>query len=198
VGGVRRQRLRPAWTPEQLAGLYSEQHCYTGWKDHRLRVPVTTQVINWMLAEHQWSSAADLSAGDGAMLDESTAQRKVFGDLVDPCTGSDLLAPGYVGPIEQTIHQIRDVDLLVCTETIEHLDDPDGFLKTARTRVKGAVFSTPVGSWNDPTPGHYWAWDREAVEDILRQADFHPVTYLELGWSNKRELPHTFGIWGCV
>jgi hypothetical protein len=103
-----------------------------------------------------------------------------------------------IGPIEETIQTIPNVDLLVCAETIEHLDDPDRFLKTAHDRVNGLVLSTPVGSWNDPTPGHYWAWDREAVEDMLAQAGFHPVTYLELGWSDKRELPHTFGIWGCV
>lgn len=191
MGGVRRQRVRPAWSPEQLADLYSETHYFTGWKDHRLRVPVTTQVINWMLHEYGWSSAADLSCGDGAMLMGSTAKHITHGDLVQVMPGQ------LVGPIEDTIHQV-DVDLLACAETIEHLDDPDGFLKTARTRVKGAVFSTPVGSWNDPTPGHYWAWDREAVEDMLSSAGFSPVTYMELGWSDKRELPHTFGIWGCV
>lgn len=185
-----RQRVRPAWSPEQLAALYSETHCYTGWLDHRLRVPVTTQVINWMLAENEWSAAADLSAGDGFMLEASTAQRKVFGDLVDSGSGTQL-----VGAVEDTIHQV-DVDLLVCAETIEHLDDPDGFLKVARSRVKGAVFSTPVGSWNDPTPGHYWAWSRQGVEEMFADAGFAPVTYLELSWTQP-DLPHTFGIWGC-
>jgi hypothetical protein len=116
-------------------------------------------------------------------------EAKIYGDLVP---GHDLC-----GPIEQTIEKIPAEGLLICGETIEHLDDPGAFLTVARARVASLVISTPVGSWDDPTPGHYWAWDREEVELMLRDAGFTPETYLEMSWPGLQRLPHAFGIWSC-
>jgi hypothetical protein len=186
-----RQRLRPVWPPAVLDALYHEVHDCHGWLDHRLRVPVTGQLAQWMTAECGLRSAADLSCGEGSALDmvNLPAEARFYGDLV----------PGhpYCGPIEKTLYEIPPVGLLICGETIEHLDDPDTFLVGARSRVSCLVVSTPVGSWNDSTPGHYWAWDRPEVEAMLGRAGFTVHVYLELGWPGDPRLPHTFGIWGC-
>ena len=186
-----RQRLRPVWSPRALDGLYHQVHDYRGWRDHRLRVPLTGQLAQWMVGEYGLTSAADLSCGEGAALDmvDLPSGSRFYGDLV----------PGhpYCGPIEKTLHEIPPVGMLICGETIEHLDDPDSFLAAARSRVGCLVVSTPVGSWNDPTPGHYWAWDRVEVESMLSRAGFTADAYTELSWPGDPRLPHTFGIWGC-
>jgi hypothetical protein len=185
-----RKRLRPAHSPEALADLYATRHDYHGWKDHLLRVPTSTALVNWMLAEHGWSSVADLSCGEGATVGDSNAAVKILGDIT----------PGHPfhGPIEDTIHRIPPVDLFVCDETIEHLDDPDAVLVTIRGKAQGLICSTPVGSWDDPTLGHYWAWEREDVEAMLTTAGWRVETYMRLEFpGHKPHLPHDFGIWGC-
>lgn len=188
---MRRQRLRPAWSAQELADLYGHPHDYRGWRDHRLRVPVTGQLAQWMLESYSIITAADLSCGEGACLDMVALPRelKYYGDLT----------PGHqiCGPVEKTIHEIPPNSLLVCGETIEHLDDPDAFLAAARPRCAALVVSTPVGSWDDTTPGHYWAWDREEVEAMLTTAGFTTDAYLEMSWPGNESLFHTFGIWGC-
>jgi len=182
------QRLRPKWSDEGLSKLYSGEHDYRGWQDHRLRIPVTQALAAWMIEEFDLKSAADLSAGDGALLEALPVDEKVWGDIVSNPFFQ------HCGPIEETILEVQ-TDLLVCGETIEHLDDPQAFFKNARKHVKAMALSTPVGSWNDDTPGHYWAWNREYVEQMLGRAGFEFVTYTELSFSAEY-LPHTFGIWG--
>lgn len=188
-----RVRLKPAWNSAQLADLYSATHDYRGWLDHRLRVPVTSRLAQWLADEYSFTSAADLSCGEGAALNALTTPvvTKHYGDIVSGWP--------FCGPIEKTITEIPPVDLLICGETIEHLDDPDSFLVVTRKQVKSLVVSTPVGSWGDGTPGHYWAWDRESVEAMLRTAGFTVVTYLFIDFSGLRNtLPHDFGIWACL
>lgn len=186
-----RQRLRPAWSQEKLRELYTQQHDYRGWHDHRLRVPVTGQLAEWLREEIGATFAADLSCGEGAALDavQLPAERKLYGDF----------SPGHpvCGPIEETISLIPAGSLLICGETIEHLDDPDAFLVKTRDFAGSLIVSTPVGSWGDDTPGHYWAWDREAVEDMLSRAGFSVVSYLEMSWPGNSILKHMFGIWAC-
>lgn len=186
-----RQRLKPAWSEDQLKALYAERHNCVGWRDHELRVPVTGLLADWMRRECGAKTAADLSCGEGAALDlvQLPLQAKFYGDF----------APGHpiCGPIEKTIDHIPPDSLLICGETIEHLDDPDGFLTRARERVGSLVVSTPVGSWDDTTPGHYWAWDREEVEAMLEKSLFRVVSYMEMSWPGDPHLIHKFGIWGC-
>ena len=128
---------------------------------------------------------------EGSALDSLAlpADRKYYGDIT----------PSWpiCGPVQETICQVPAGGLLICGETIEHLDDPDGFLAACRPRFSALVLSTPVGSWDDPAPGHYWAWDRPEVEAMLTAAGFTPWTYLELSWPGDPSLPHAFGIWGC-
>ena len=186
-----RQRLRPAWSEAELAALHGRVHDCRGWRDHRLRVPVTSQLAAWMTAEYGYSHASDLSCGEGSSLNmlPLPADKKYRGDIT----------PGWeiCGPIQETICRVPAGGLLICGETIEHLDDPDGFLASCRPRFSALVLSTPVGSWDDPAPGHYWAWDRPEVDAMLSAAGFIPWTYLELSWPGDPSLPHAFGIWGC-
>ena len=165
-----RVRLRPAHSPADLARIYARPHDHTRWADHLVRVAVTAQFAHQLCG--RVARAADLSCGDGTILGALDVGERFFGDF----------APGheFTGPIEETLGQIPDVDLLICTETLEHLDDPDLVLKQARTKTRTLVLSTPVDAWHDDNLEHYWSWSRAGVEDMLRGAGFDPAVYCEL------------------
>lgn len=190
-----RQRLRAAYTAEELARIYASPHDHRQWKDHTLRVAATIQVAQWMVhpamgeIPAQASRVADLSCGNGAIIGAVPAAVKYYGDI----------APGYEyeGPIEQTIDDLtHDVDLFICSETLEHLDDPDKVLRKIRSRTESLVLSTPVDAWDDLNEEHYWAWSREDVEGMLTAAGFMPEVYTAVDFRPKG-LPYCFGIWGC-
>ena len=179
-----RIRLRPAYSDDELAKIYATPHDHTKWEDHLVRVATTAQFARTCAGKA--SRAADLSCGDGAVLDAIRATEKVYGDY----------APGYplTGPIEQTIDRISPVDVFVCCETLEHLDDPDLVLRKIRAKARGLVLSTPVGAFDDTNPEHYHAWSREAVEAMMVAAGFQLRVYMELDFRSCGGV-YAFGVW---
>ena len=169
-----RIRLRPAYSPEELAALYPQPHNHTRWPDHLARVQETIKVA-LDLYQSPGGVIADLSCGDAttprAVASERDAEL-ILGDF----------APGYeiTGPVEQTITQVTHADLFICCETIEHLDDPDTVLKLIRERATRLVLSTPLGETTPANPEHYWGWDKEGVADMLAAAGWHPRIYRDL------------------
>lgn len=183
-----RVRLRPAYSPEQLAEVYPVPHEHGRFPDHRLRVAATIEVARWLADGEGVVRAADLSCGDGAILRALDVPHPYYGDFADHYH--------YVGPIEETIEQIPAVDLFVCAETVEHLDDPDAVLKAIRSTARLLVLSTPVDAWNDDNPEHYWAWGRDDVEAMLAGAGFEVSVFTAVDF-RPMSLPYCFGIWGC-
>lgn len=179
-------RLRPAHTPEELARIYATPHVHTKWLDHKVRVAVTAQFAH-ALAGHV-GSAADLSCGDGTILNALDVDTRYFGDF----------APGYdlTGPIDDTIDQIPVVDLFICCETLEHLDDPAEALNRIRDKTKTLILSTPVDAFGDTNPEHYWAWSRQGVEDLLSQARFQVLAYTAVD-CRPGGGEYMFGVWYC-
>lgn len=181
------RRLRPAHPPERLAQIYAKPHDSSHWRDHVVRVAITCELAANVFEDCTVCSVADLSCGDATVARYVEAARTVLGDI----------APGYhhTGPIEQTIDEIDPVDLFICCETIEHLDDPHLILKKIRAKTRYLVLSTPIDAWDDANIEHYWAWDRDEVEWMLYMAGFttlKPYVQLDMreSWS-----PYCFGIW---
>lgn len=182
-----RQRLRPAYSPEQLAKVYPEPHQHTRFRDHLVRVGVTREIAMGVLHHDDTvKSVADLSCGDASIAKHLGLQRTVLGDF----------APGYelTGPLETTLDQLEPVDIYICSETLEHLDDPDLVLKKIRQKTRYLVLSTPVEAWNEDNPEHYWAWSRADVEAMLRQAGFSVLLYNPLDM-RKSWSCYCYGIW---
>jgi hypothetical protein len=185
---VTRVRLRPTYTPEQLAALYAAPHDHTRWEDHRIRVAITIEACRWFVRRGDVHTVADLSCGDAAIARALDVGTVVLGDF----------APGYdhTGPLETTIEQIPPVDLFICSETIEHLDEPETALKQIRAKTRHLVLSTPVDAGQDANPEHYWSWDRPDVEAMLTAAGFTVEAYTAVDL-RPAGFYYQFGIWAC-
>jgi len=177
-------RLRPAHDPATLATMYAQPHRHEHLTDHRFRVRDTIEAARG--AARLCVSAADLSCGDGVILRSLNIPNKIFGDL----------APGYpiVGPIERTIDEIPYVDLFVCCETLEHLDDPPRILRDIR-RMRREKGIPHVGRYTDEEVAeHYWAWNQAGVENLLMQAGF-AVDSFSVSDHRPSGFSYCFGIW---
>ena len=126
------RRLRPAHDAATLASIYAQPHDANRWEDHRQRVAASIAFIE-ARSKRYAGTIADLSCGNGAI-----ARGVAFPD--DTVILGDF-APGYdiTGPIEQTIDDIPHVDLFICSETLEHVDDPALVLGKIRADRKSVV-----------------------------------------------------------
>jgi len=187
-----RCQLRPFYTPEQRAALYSRTYDHTRWPDHVERVAYTIAVLDRLGAELQAEelgatlSVADLSCGNGAIVKGSSHPwgRRVL---------SDIAAGGP--PIQDAVAALKPVDVFVCSETLEHVEDPDALLAAIRGKARALLLTTPAGEADDSNPEHYWSWNVEDVADMLKRA----------GWDDRivttftpRSVSlYTFQIWTC-
>jgi hypothetical protein len=178
-----RQRVRPSWTEQELAQIYAAPHDHNLWgRGHGERVEATIALARTIPS----SSVADLSCGNAAIVNALDIGERWLGDF----------AAGYQlqGPIDTTIGLIPTVDLFICCETIEHLDDPDTTVALIRGKTRNLVLSTPIDAWDDGTPEHYWAWDRAEVETILTTAGFTIASFTSVD-SRPYGEPYLYGIW---
>lgn len=197
-----RERVRPRWTDEQLAEIYARPFDHAALGDGPTpRIEVSKWVGRTlpMAADYGMPvcSIADLACGNGEIaesLGDYHGTRPYLGDF----------APGheFTGPIEETIHQIPDVDLFVCCETLEHLWDPESVLQKIRVKTDMLLCSVPL--WEraeqEQNGEHYWAFDREGFESLLSDTGFQPVLFAEVpGYPVGGDGGfYQTGIWGCV
>lgn len=185
-------RLRPAYTPDELSGVYgSGVYDHTRWPDHIQRVEFTVEFVRGIAAEFGCRSIADLSCGDGAVVFRSGLEEWHMGDMVP---GPHC---GYHGPIEETIHRIPDVDLFVLSETLEHVDDPVSLLRDIRSKARTLVLSTPYGETDDGNPEHYWGWDLDGIEELLESAGWWPDRSV-LFTPDTEQVYYTYQIWAAT
>ena len=181
-----RTRLRPAYSEKELARVYETPHQHSQWKDHQLRVQMTIAFASWF---KDVQSIADLSAGDAVIINFIPATTRYIGDF----------APAYefTGAIDDTIDLIPKVDLFICSETIEHLDDPEKTLAKIRAKTKALIVTTPDSENNDQNPQHYWGWDADGVRELLEGAGFKPVIFNALRFEEPNMI-YDYQFWGCV
>ena len=199
-----RHRNRRKYTDSELKLIYATPHDHTKWPDHIQRVEKTIAVgLRIVQAEWEWScgnSIEDLSCGNAAIATGIARDSNV---CQGTCFGMHLgdFAPGYEyqGPLEETIDQIPKVDLFICSETLEHLDDPEMVLEKIRIKADRLLLSTPNMTCPDANIEHYWAWDHEAVQEMLRDAGWTPEIYDESYYRQEdgQPLGYRFQIWGC-
>lgn len=182
-----KKRLRNNHSIEDLNKIYEHPHDHRIYgHGHYLRVELTKMIGH--AQNLKIDSIADLSCGNAEIAKSFKYKKIQLGDF----------APGYdlCGPIEQTIDQIKNVDLFICSETIEHLDDPALVLSKIRNKSKKLLLSTPIDCWEDDNIEHLWAWDRQGVEDLLADTRWKSECFVSLD-TRVFEEPYLFGIWSC-
>jgi hypothetical protein len=188
-----RTRLRKMPTRQQLRRLYAVPHDHEKWFDHQIRVDVTVALAARYIDLD--CVIADLSCGNAEIPRrlgyQAKASKVYLGDF----------APGYdiTGPIEQTVENVEpdSVDLWVCSETIEHLDDPDSVLAAIRKRTKYLVLCTPDGETRqDNNPEHLWSWTSEDVRQMLVETGFNPLIHNVLDL-RPAGFVYAYQIWLC-
>jgi len=180
-----RTRLRPKYSKKELKEIYKTPHEHNLWADHVQRVESTIALSTWF---YPISTVADLSCGNGYIVDSINAETRYKGDFA---SGYD-----YTGPIEQTLKLIPAVDLFILSETIEHVDDPDTLLGEIRKKTKHLILTTPKDENDDSNPEHYWGWGKEDVKEMLISANFSPQIYQELEFFDP-QFCYTYQMWGC-
>lgn len=183
-----RLRLRNAHTPEELARIYAKPHDSSHYgRGTTMRVEMTIGFAQAVWPGVETMLVADLMCGDGKIA-TNLGLTPVLGDI----------APGYpiTGPIEHTLDDLPVVDLFVLSEALEHLDDPEAVLRAIRERAEYLLVTTPMDAYNDlwENREHYWAWDRDGVEELLRAALWEVQAFASLDTRPLGE-PYHYGMW---
>ncbi len=149
-----------------MLAFYSAKYDHTRWDEHRVRVERTTEIAQRLIDDHNLRSAADLSCGDGAIIDSLTdLDLRICNDI----TNGD--------EIEITSMVMREVDLFICSETIEHLEAPWTVLEQIARKTKWLVLSTPLDErFPSENWEHYWSFTHDDIETLLTQSGFVTAT----------------------
>lgn len=186
-----RVRLRPAWTPAELAAIYAEPHDHCAWGyGHDIRVTQTIALAAWLADMAPAATlVADLSCGNAVIpraIPSRSGRQLLLGDY----------APGYpiVGPLEDTLPRLEPVDLYICSETLEHLDNPDHVLALIAEKAHRLILSTPLGETSDGNPEHYWGWDHDGIGSMLAATGWSTVAQVDVAIPDS----YTYQLWACT
>jgi hypothetical protein len=215
---VAKYRLRPEEdfrSPGDERALYRrtypDGYRHDRWADHIERIKASADLIERYGSRIR--TAADLSCGDGALLNMISTTLKLdhawFGDLngVPASAAVSCRAPATIlrpEPLPDSLHQLpvdAPVDLLILSETLEHVKDPDRILADAADWSRYLFLSTPlgerVGSGNTE---HYWGWDQADLHRMLQDNGWDPLELKILrpeatkGWEDA----YVFQLWMAV
>lgn len=219
-----RVQLRPIRTEAEEREFYRSRYPsgykHDVWPDHVERVAASVESIRRY--SRGIRTAADLSCGDAAILRGLAASPDVgltdiyLGDLNG--VQNDAALPGpwrqhqravgvsvIPGGLPDSLWGLPEreppVDLIVLSETLEHVPDPDGLLRSAAHFSRYLFLSTPldepVGSGNLE---HYWGWGQGDVHEMLWESGWSPLEVHLFTPESTRHYAdaYTFQLWMAV
>lgn len=183
------KKLREFYTQNELNEIYATPHDHAIYgRGHGIRVNMTIQLAKDMAYQVEAKSVADLSCGNGAIAKALDVEKTILGDYAE---GYE-----YSGLLEVNLKKIENVDLYICSESIEHVENPSLVLNLIRSKAQTLVLSTPIDAWYDTNDEHYWAWGKQDVEMLLKNAGWTPDVFVMLDTTVFGE-PYIYGMWGC-
>jgi SAM-dependent methyltransferase len=122
------------------------------------------------------SLVLDAGAGDPAYQVRTPGHRYL---TVDLCVGDkswDYHGTDIVGNLEKIPIRDNAVDAVICTQTIEHMSEPEQVLKELQRVLKpgGRIFLTAPQEWYmHQIPYDFYRFTRYGLEHLFRKAGFH-------------------------
>lgn len=171
-------------TPEWYAGRERAPHLEQ--EPHKWRLETAARFASEKVMSNG-AAVVDLGAGDGGLLSLVRDRLAAQGWSARFCSGYDLQESNVAGALERGVpvgllDVVTDFDRIkwpsgpvtaVCTEMLEHLVDPYGFLAKVVRRADFVVASSPVTETDrDHYPFHTWAWNFEGYEALFERSGF--------------------------
>ena len=142
----------------------------------------------WLTAE---AAAAGAERGRYRVLDVGCGPKPYypfFREWADPYVGVDVVAhpaADLVGAVESLPVEDGSFDLVLCTQVLEHCDDPAAAVRELRrvTAPGGRVLASTHGvQVYHPSPEDLWRWTHAGLQRLFeRNADWASVTLTPAG-----------------
>jgi SAM-dependent methyltransferase len=145
-----------------------------------------TWVVRHALAQWLRAEAARLRGEKVRILDVGCGPKPYypfFADVASEYVGVDVVenpAAELLGAVEALPVEDASFDLVLCTQVLEHADDPAKAVSELRrvTRPGGRVLASTHGvQVYHPSPVDYWRWTHEGLRRLFEQnADWSSVS----------------------
>ncbi|MEV8610269.1 methyltransferase domain-containing protein [Amycolatopsis sp. NPDC051373] len=183
----------PAWLdPMWWADSESCNHLAHPGGVHTARLTAVADTVTSLVREHRIDWITDVGAGDGALLSLLPAGLRRSACGFELITESVRYANDVRGVEVREANVLTDdipwgapTNVVACTEMLEHLPDPHGFVGgVLAANADWVVASSPHGEtperheWN-----HAWAWDHDGYAAMFTAAGFDVVEHRSVEWS---------------
>lgn len=189
--------MRQRYNRDGLVDYTNVRRTNATWTDHIFRTNVTAGLIASLAPQ----SVMDPACGDGSIVLAAAKlvviPQLYLGEISRPDIDALQGIPDVhtnLGTISQSFAAFPRVNVVVLTETLEHLPDPDAVVTAAREKADFLVASSPlVGADEvDDNMEHLWGFDEQGYAEMLEQGGWTPVIRNVLMF---RDFPYTFQIW---
>lgn len=170
---------------------------------HRRRIATAAKLALTHALSGGLVDIVDIGAGDGALLStiRETSGINATGYEVIPDSVRVARYERYVdvhlanvtfdvehnidGPFTRHVNKrTRGQRLIVCTEMLEHLEDPHALLRWLSQRCSTIVASSPHSETADRHEhNHAWAWDHDGYRALFEDNGFSVTRQTDVEWS---------------
>jgi SAM-dependent methyltransferase len=169
------------------------------------RAGSSTYVIRSALSRWLRGEAAELEGGDAVrVLDVGCGPKPYypfFAAVASSYVGVDVVdnpAAELKGPVEALPVDDASFDLVICTQVLEHCDDPAQAVRELRrvTAPGGRVLASTHGvQVYHPSPVDYWRWTHEGLRRLFEQNASWTSLRVEAGAGTASALAMLLGIY---
>lgn len=147
--------------------------------DHRPRLLEARRALLEILTPED--TVCDFGCGNGGLLRELEIPNETWGYDLQPSNVSDAISKGSknVSYHDFINEDCRYPSIAICTEVLEHLVDPDAFIKKLKDNgVRAIIASSPA--YETPefhAPFHLWVFQGTSYADMFTDAGWENVKH---------------------
>lgn len=158
---------------------------------HQERLHLAAEFVRQALSRPGNTTVSDLGCGDGGLLSllkslpEYAHVEAAWGYDFCPANAAGWEERGVTASALDVFADLSQAvlgDVVVLTETLEHLADPHEVLHSLRDQARNLVCSSP---WNESdhthSPEHAWAWNLEGYASMIQAAGWTIIRHQQAG-----------------